>query len=65
MELEGHTYKVWMLVNIDKIMRVFIKIHIPNAYASLVNYLLSFYFFVKSFEEEIQPYGDLVDTVRG
>ena len=30
MSLEDHTQCLWTLVGIDIIMRVFVKIHIPN-----------------------------------
>ena len=46
MEIEGHTYKVWMSVDIDIIMRVFIKnSHTKCRRKPCENYLLSFSFF--------------------
>ena len=48
-----------MLVDIDIIMRVFMKKPCENSLISSLSLL------VKSFEEEIQPSGDRVDTARG
>ena len=68
-----------MLVDINIIMRIFMKIHIPNVYKkgendhnsrcpskSCVNSLFSSLFLlVKSFEDKIQPSRDCVNTARG
>ena len=69
-----------MLVDIDIIMRVFIKKTLyqmsinkgrttttEGSHASFAGILsiLLFLSWVKSFEEEIQPSGDSVDTARG
>ena len=69
-----------MLVDIDIIMRVFIKKNlIPNickygendhnsrfpCKPCEISLISSLSLLVKSFEDEIQPFGDSVDTARG